>query len=130
VTQLSEQRLHDLAAHRSGLSDFGDPKYLDGLREVLAAVSERPPSAQRPSVRRARESWPTDPAYIARASELEEERRSNPAMRSAHNIEAELPEECINVMSQSFITMAFITTVPLTRTTSTMSTTSSLWRIR
>ena len=36
-------------------------------------------------------------------------------MRSAHNIEVELPEECINVMSQSFITMAFITTIPLPR---------------
>jgi hypothetical protein len=36
-------------------------------------------------------------------------------MRSAHNIEVELPEECINVMSQSFITMTFITTIPLPR---------------
>jgi Sulfotransferase family len=185
MTRLSEHGLHDLAVRRTGLSNFGDSDYLEGLREVLAAVCQRPRSekldklvegrviqaltgrlysernwrahpgyaqvkitapimitgmsrsgtsalhqllamdeqfqwiphwiAQRPTVRRARELWPTDPAYIARAAELEDERRSNPAMRSAHNIEAELPEECINVMSQSFITMTFITTVPLPR---------------
>jgi hypothetical protein len=185
MTRLSEPALHELAVRTTGLSDFGNSGYLDGLREILAAVSERPHSenldklvetrviqaltgrlysehnwrahpgyrqvritapimitgmspsgtsalhqllamdeqfqwiphwiAQRPTVRGARELWPMDPAYIARAAELADERRSNPAMRSAHNIEAELPEECINVMSQSFITMAFITTVPLPR---------------
>jgi hypothetical protein len=185
VTRLNEQALQELATRRTGLSDFGDSDYLNGLRAVLAAVAERPPSeklddlvearavqaltgrlysehnwrvypeyrgvgvtepimitgmsrsgtsalhqllamdeqfqwiphwiAQRPTVRRARESWPTDPSYIARAAELEDERRNNPGMRSAHNIESELPEECINVMSQSFISMSFITTIPLPR---------------
>lgn len=185
MTTLTEQALHDAAAKQSGLSDFGDSGYLPGLREVLAAVAERPPSekldqlvlrratdaligrlhsehnwkrypqyrntkitapifitgmsrsgtsalhqllavdeqfqwyphwiAQTPTVRRERESWPSEPTYHLSNAKLEEEWRDNPAKRSAHNIEAELPEECINVMRQSFITMTFVTTLPLPR---------------
>ena len=185
MTKLTEDALHEEARQKTGLSDFGEPSYLIGLREVLAAAAERPYSekldrliatravdalvgrlhteeswrlnpgyrqtkitapviitgmsrsgtsalhqllavdeqfqwvphwiAERPTVRKARELWPSDPLYHTRSAELEAERQANPAMRSAHNIEADLPEECINVMRQSFTTMTFITTIPLPR---------------
>lgn len=185
MTKLSEAALHEEARQKTGLSNFGDPSYLTGLREVLAAAAERPESekldrliatravdalvgrlhseegwrlnpgyrqtkitapviitgmsrsgtsalhqllavdeqfqwyphwiAERPTVRKARELWPSDPLYHARSAELEAERKANPAIRSAHNIEADLPEECINVMRQSFTSMTFVTTIPLPR---------------
>lgn len=185
MTRLSVAGLHEAARRSTGLDDFGDPAYLAGLEEVLAAVAERPASAkldelvekrvlhalvgrlhsqrswidhprhadvkitapimitgmsrsgtsalhqllavdnqfqwiphwiaERPTVRLARELWPAHPGYRAGSAALEAEHKANPAMRSAHNIEAELPEECINVMCQSFVSMMFITTIPLPR---------------
>lgn len=168
---------------QTGLSDFGSPDYLAGLRVGLAAVAKRPPSdklnalfakrallaltgrlyteagwrahpeyratkivapimitgmsrsgtsalhqllavdpqfqwvphwiAQAPTVRPPQEQWMAHPRYAAMAAAVEAEFRDNPAMRSAHNIEAGLPEECLNMMCQSFVSMMFITTLPL-----------------
>lgn len=183
MTPLTEQGLHEAAMAQTGLSDFGNPDYLAGLRVGLAAVAKRPPSdklnalfakrallaltgrlhteagwrahpeykatkivapimitgmsrsgtsalhqllavdpqfqwvphwiAQAPTVRPPREEWMSHPRYAAMAAAVEAEFRDNPAMRSAHNIEAGLPEECLNMMCQSFVSMMFITTLPL-----------------
>lgn len=51
-----------------------------------------------PTVRTERALWPQNPSYRARMDELEEEHRRNPNMRTAHNIEIDLPEECQNVI--------------------------------
>ena len=183
MTPLTEQSLHEAAMAQTGLSDFGDPKYLAGLRVGLEAVAQRPPSAklnelfakralvalvgrlhteaswrrhpqykhtrivapimitgmsrsgtsalhqllavdaqfqwvphwiaQAPTVRPPREQWMSHPLYAAMAAAVEAEFRNNPAQRATHNIEAGLPEECINMMCQSFVSMMFVTTVPL-----------------
>jgi hypothetical protein len=69
--------------------------------------------AQAPTVRPPREQWPSHPLYAAMTAAVEAEFRNNPAQRATHNIEAGLPEECINMMCQSFVSMMFVTTVPL-----------------
>jgi hypothetical protein len=69
--------------------------------------------AQAPTIRPPREQWPSHPHYAAMAAAVEAEFRNNPAQRATHNIEAGLPEECINMMCQSFVSMMFVTTVPL-----------------
>jgi hypothetical protein len=71
--------------------------------------------AERPTVRTERALWPQDPSYRARMDELEEEHRRNPNMRTAHNIEIDLPEECQNVIRQSFVTATFTVTLQLPR---------------
>lgn len=183
MTPLTEQRLHEAAMAQTGLSDFGDPAYLTGLRVGLEAVAQRPPSeklnelfakralvalvgrlyteagwrehpeyrntkivapimitgmsrsgtsalhqllavdpqfqwvphwiAQAPTVRPPRDQWMSHPRYAAMAAAVEAEFQRNPAMRASHNIEADLPEECINMMCQSFVSMMLVTTVPL-----------------
>ena len=183
MTPLTEQSLHEAAMAQTGLSDFGDTKYLAGLRVGLEAVAQRPPSAklnelfakralvalvgrlhteaswrrhpqykhtrivapimitgmsrsgtsalhqllavdaqfqwvphwiaQAPTVRPPLEQWMSHPLYAAMAAAIEAEFRNNPAQRATHNIEAGLPEECINMMCQSFVSMMFVTTLPL-----------------
>jgi hypothetical protein len=183
MTPLNESALHQAAMTCTGLSDFGDPAYLTGLRVGLEAVARRSPSeklnelfaarslralvgrlhsqaswqkhpeyrdtriiapimitgmsrsgtsalhqllavdeqfqwmphwiAQAPTVRRPRSEWPSDPAYWTMAAAVKAQHHSNPALRAAHNIEVELPEECINVMCQSFVSMTFVPNIPL-----------------
>jgi hypothetical protein len=180
---LTEQGLHEAAMAQTGLSDFGQPDYLEGLRVGLQAVALRSPSeklaaqfakramvalvgrlhteaswrahpayrntqivkpimvtgmsrsgtsalhqllavdpqfqwvphwvAQAPTVRPPREQWMADPRYAAMAAAVEAEFRDHPGQRATHNIEAGLPEECINMMCQSFMSMMFVTTLPL-----------------
>jgi hypothetical protein len=69
--------------------------------------------AAAPTVRPPRGHWEDHPAYQAQLARLESEFRRNPQQRATHNIEAALPEECINVMCQSFVSMMFTTTLPL-----------------
>lgn len=40
MTRLTLEALHQEASRQTGFSEFGDPDYLVGLREVLAAVAE------------------------------------------------------------------------------------------
>ena len=185
MTRLNERALHEAAAQKTQLSDFGTPDYLPGLRQIIAAASERPASskldalienrvlhslvgrlhsqhgwqqhpayrqspivapiiitgmsrsgtsalhqllaadeqfqwiphwiAERPTVRPLQQNWLSSSAYRVSDAELADDRQNTPEMRKAHNVEAALPEECINVMCQSFISMMFITTMPLPR---------------
>ena len=183
MSDFGEAALLEAAAAETGLSDFGEPSYLEGLRVGLEAVGRRgggalleqhfaararvaligrlhsehswrthpgyrgtriaapliitgmsrsgtsalhqllaaDPQFQwiphwiagAPTVRPPREQWEEHPSYQAQLARLESEFHRNPQQRATHNIEAALPEECINVMCQTFASMMFTTTLPL-----------------
>ena len=183
MSGLDEAAQHEAAAAETGLTDFGEPSYREGLRVGLDAVRHRGGgtlleqhfrararmalvgrlhseggwrqhhehrgvhiveplivtgmsrsgtsalhqllaadgqfqwiphwNAGAPGVRPPREQWAAHPVYQAGLERLQAEFRRNPAQRATHNIEAGLPEECINVMCQSFVSMMFTTTMPL-----------------
>jgi hypothetical protein len=71
--------------------------------------------AMAPRVRQARSTWESDPVFRASLESLEASFRENPQLRAIHNAEAALPEECIRTMVQSFVTMRFVSTLPLPR---------------
>lgn len=183
MSGFGEAALHEAAVAETGISDFGEPSYLEGLRVGLEAVARRGGGAlleqhfaararvtlvgrlhserswrarpehrntrilapliitgmsrsgtsalhqllaadpqfqwiphwiaAAPTVRPPREQWEAHPTYQAQLKRLESEFRRNPQQRATHNIEAALPEECINTMCQSFVSMMFTTTLPL-----------------
>lgn len=71
--------------------------------------------AMAPQPRPPREAWSEAPEFAAADQALDALFTANPLVRAAHNSEAALPEECIRVMVQSFVTMRFVSTLPLPR---------------
>ncbi|WP_313805239.1 sulfotransferase [Sphingobium sp.] len=82
-----------------------DPQFQWMPNWIAAAPRPRPP----------REEWSQAPEYLEAHRRLDEQFKANPGVRAAHNVEAMLPEECIRLMIQSFVTMRFISTLPLPR---------------
>jgi hypothetical protein len=180
-----EEQLHNEASERAGLTDFGDPHYLEGLRvlidevrhsqrrdqiegrfrqfaidaltsrlasqsgwkarpEVLSQPIKAPliitglprsgttilhflmsvdPQFQwtprwigeAPLVAPPRHKWHDHPQYQAVHERLEATFAANPGLRAAHDMGAELADECITIMTQSFISNLFNSSLPLPR---------------
>jgi len=68
-----------------------------------------------PQPRPPQEEWENYRDYVAADKRLNEQFHANPLVRAAHNSEAGLPEECICVLLQSFVSMRFVSTLPLPR---------------
>ncbi|MGE0385196.1 MAG: sulfotransferase [Gammaproteobacteria bacterium] len=80
-----------------------DPQFQWLPNWLTPAPRPRPPRAQ----------WDSDPQYCAVAAAIEAQHRENPTIRAAHLTAADLPEECIAVMVQSFVSMTFVSSVPI-----------------
>jgi hypothetical protein len=68
-----------------------------------------------PMVRPPRAEWEADQTYKAAAARRRQRRDQVPEIRGIHWVEAEEPEECILVMSQSFVTNMFPSILPIPR---------------
>lgn len=66
-----------------------------------------------PLVRPPRDQWETHPQFRAVHDRLETMFAANPGLRAAHDMGAELADECITVMVQSFVSNTFNSTLPL-----------------
>ncbi|ARR56754.1 sulfotransferase family protein [Rhizorhabdus wittichii DC-6] len=66
-----------------------------------------------PLIRPPREEWESHPQYRQVHDRLEATFAANPGLRAAHDMGAALADECITVMSQSFMTNTFNSTLPL-----------------
>ncbi|WP_052757436.1 sulfotransferase family protein [Sphingobium chungbukense] len=71
--------------------------------------------ARAPRVREPRSQWSQDPDYRAVGEALEALFHGKADMRAAHNMDVDVPEECIQLMVQSFVSMRFISTLPAPR---------------
>jgi hypothetical protein len=60
-----------------------------------------------PMIRPARESWDALPAYRATVANLEAFFAAMPEMRKAHDMVADEPDECLEVLRQSFVSNRF-----------------------
>ncbi|MBO9376176.1 sulfotransferase [Sphingomonas histidinilytica] len=66
-----------------------------------------------PLIRPPREEWEEHPQFRQVHDRLEATFAANPGLRAAHDMGAALADECITVMSQSFMTNTFNSTLPL-----------------
>ena len=178
-----QAQLHEAATERTGLADFGDPHYLEGLRVLIDEV-RRSPRRERlearfrqiavdtlasrlasqagwkarpevlgrpvdapliitglprsgttilhflmsvdpqfqwiprwigeaPLVAPPKHEWSNHPQYRVVHERLEALFAANPELRAAHNMGADLADECITVMTQSFISNVFNSMLPL-----------------
>ncbi len=69
--------------------------------------------APRPRERPPRASWETDPEFQHAMQAFQALRRANPALVSVHPVTPADPAECIGPMTQSLISMRFVTSLPL-----------------
>jgi Sulfotransferase family len=60
-----------------------------------------------PQVRPPRETWETHPAYRATVANLDAFFAAMPEMRKAHDMVADEPDECLEVLRQSFVSNRF-----------------------
>jgi hypothetical protein len=65
-----------------------------------------------PLIRPPRDEWEQHPQFKAVHARIEALFAANPGMRAAHDIGAELADECITVMSQSFVSNLFNSSFP------------------
>jgi hypothetical protein len=65
-----------------------------------------------PLIRPPRDEWETQPQFQAVHARIEALFAANPGMRAAHDIGADLADECITVMSQSFVSNLFNSAFP------------------
>ena len=66
-----------------------------------------------PLIRPPRDAWESHPQYREVHDRIEAVFAANPGLRAAHDMGAALADECITVMSQSFVTNMFNSTLPL-----------------
>lgn len=66
-----------------------------------------------PMVRPLRDKWSNHVQYKAANDRLEAVFAANPGLRAAHDMGADLADECITVMVQSFVSNMFNSTLPL-----------------
>jgi Sulfotransferase family len=178
----AEAALHQAATNQTGLDDFGDGAYVEGLRVLLKALDtdlkltgvhrervfgslvgvligrlyaqkgwrEHPDClrnavhrpliitgiprtgttalhkalsmdpqfqglelwlAQTPMVRPPREQWPSNPLFRQAAAGLAAVAEAAPLVKTIHDMVAEEPDECLNAMVQSFVTIQFSSTL-------------------
>ncbi|MBW2497029.1 MAG: sulfotransferase [Deltaproteobacteria bacterium] len=62
---------------------------------------------QSPIPRPPRESWPRHPGYARCEERLRMQRENSPDMEAIHEMRADEPDECWNMMRQSFVTNTF-----------------------
>ena len=66
-----------------------------------------------PLIRPARKDWEKHPQFQEVHSRLEAMFAANPGLRAAHDMGADLADECITVMGQSFVSNTFNSSLPL-----------------